>query len=138
MSLDQIAADPMVATSLDVADRATLITRCASVLAALSASLLSTGDQRKAPAGAEAVPGEKLMTVREVAQLLGFTPGYVYELCRTDELHAMHRGKYWRVRACEVARFIEAHEKNPPGLDCSKGQSDVSRANLKGSRLRGC
>jgi hypothetical protein len=90
MSLDQIAADPMVATSLDVADRATLITRCASVLAALSGSLLNAGDQRKAPAGAEALAGEKLMTVREVAQVLGFTPGYVYPSTRSSRISHRH------------------------------------------------
>jgi excisionase family DNA binding protein len=109
-TLDEIATDPRVAANLDLRDRGILIARCASVLAALSAPLLN-GDQKYAPVGVEAPPNEKLLTVREVAELLGFAQGYVYELCRRNEIRAMHKGKYWRVRSCEVARFVEAHQK---------------------------
>jgi len=60
--------------------RSALLSRCAAILAALSAlDEPSTGDH--IAAGGPAEP-ERLLTVPEVAELLGFARGYVYELLR--------------------------------------------------------
>jgi excisionase family DNA binding protein len=48
---------------------------------------------------------EKLLTVEEVAELLGVHPQTVYELVRSGTLAARKIGRVWRVRPSDVTTF---------------------------------
>jgi excisionase family DNA binding protein len=52
---------------------------------------------------------EVLFTVPEVARRLGVPEQYAYELTRRGELPAVRFGKYVRVRAADLAGWIDGH-----------------------------
>lgn len=107
--LDDLAREPNRAIGLSREHRGLLLSRCAAILAALSAP-----DDGVAGAGPEVgepeQERERLLTVPEVSELLGFARGYTYELLRRGEIRALHHGKYWRVRQSALAEFIENYE----------------------------
>jgi len=109
-SLDQLARDPYQASLVPLAERYTLIVRCASIIDALARTTTEIiTNQQRVPA-APTLEGEALLTIAEVATILRFTRGYTYELVRRGEIRAMHKGKYWRVRKSEVEKFIADSE----------------------------
>jgi len=106
--LDDLAREPARAAGLSRESRSALLSRCAAILAALSALDEPPPDDHTA-AGGLAEP-ERLLTVPEVAELLGFARGYVYELLRRGDIRALHHGKHWRGRPAAVAEFIRSYE----------------------------
>jgi len=107
--LDDLAREPNRAAGLSREYRGLLLSRCAAILAALSAP-----DDGAPGAGAEVAEAEpereRLLTVPEVSELLGFARGYTYEQLRRGEIRALHHGKYWHVRQSALAEFIENYE----------------------------
>jgi excisionase family DNA binding protein len=105
--LDDLAREPARAASLSRESRNLLLSRCAAILAALSALDEPASDERGGAADPER---DRMLTVPEVAELLGFARGYTYELLRRGEIRALHHGKYWRISPTAVAEFIRSHE----------------------------
>jgi excisionase family DNA binding protein len=112
-TLDELAADPVKAGYLPPEIRSRLLTRCAAVLTALSATPLTEEATRKEPAGGavDAPEPERLLTAPEAANLMGFAPSYVYEMVRRGDLPAVRRKKYVRLRRSAVMRWITEHER---------------------------
>jgi excisionase family DNA binding protein len=103
------------------------LAQIAAAQSALTARLLgATAAPPQAPAAPAQPPQEKLLTVPEVAKILGFSPGYTYALLRSGQIAAFHHGKFWRVRASVVDEFIRAGE----------GRSRLDRSLARISRLR--
>ena len=50
---------------------------------------------------------EPLLSVREVATLLGVRKSMIYQLCHSHRLPALRIGKYFRFRREEVLRWLE-------------------------------
>jgi excisionase family DNA binding protein len=56
--------------------------------------------------GADA-PGESLLSVNDVAGILGKGRGFVYELIASGELHPARLGERWRFSARDVRAYLE-------------------------------
>jgi len=104
-SLDEIARDATRAQGLPLAAIAMLQTRCAAALSALAAAVLEHEVDES-----DKTAGDALLTIAEVAQRLGLARSYVYELARTKQIPVMRVGRYVRVKASEVERFIASHD----------------------------
>lgn len=122
ITLDDIAQSPTLAAELSAAERNRLITRCAAVLSALSAPMAADGQHRTTP---EAEPPPCLLSVPQVAELLGFRPSHVYQMIRQGDLPAVRHGKYVRVRAEAVGDFVAVHERQGP---VARGLNTVLRS----------
>jgi len=129
-SLDELAANPALAAALSAAERSRLLARAASALAALSA-VDAPADVAHDDAPPRPAFGQ-LLTVDEVAEILGFARGYVYELVRGGQIRAVHHGKYWRVATSAVEDFIREHEHGA-GLDTTLNNM-LSKIREAGSR----
>lgn len=109
-TLDELAADPGRATGLPPAVRAQVVTRCAAILAAISATMVINAEQP--PAAPATLPDpDRLLTVPEAAALMGFAASYVYEMARRGDLPVVRRKKYVRVRRAAVEQWIAEHEQ---------------------------
>jgi excisionase family DNA binding protein len=112
-SLDDNARNTSLAAVIPPGYRNVLIARCAAIIAELAKPTTDIvtdqqGDLKwKATA---AIKEDRLLTIAEVAEIIRFTRGHTYELVRSGELRAMHKGKYWRVRKSEGEKFITDHE----------------------------
>ncbi len=106
--LDDLVREPARAAGLSRESRSALLSRCAAILAALSALDEPPPDDTTAADGL--TERERLLTVPEVAKLLGFARGYTYELLRRGEIRALRHGKHWRVSPAAVTEFIRSHE----------------------------
>lgn len=104
-TLDDLSRDPQVAAGLPLAAIAMLQTRCAAALSALAAAVLEHEVDES-----DKTAGDALLTIAEVAQRLGLARSYVYELARTKQIPVMRVGRYVRVKASEVERFIASHD----------------------------
>ena len=104
ITLDAIASDPAKAASLTPEERAGLLMRTASVLAALSAGALTTPS-------APIPEGPRLLKIREVAARLRCSRGHVYELVKRGELPAVHVGNARVVRADAIDDYLRQHER---------------------------
>ena len=113
------------------------------LLAEVFARLITLGpatspDQREPPV--EPAVRSKLLTVPEVADILGFAPGYTYELVRRGEIRAVHYGKYWRLTADALEDFIRrsegmgSHDRSLNGM--LNKLDDRRSAQAKGARSR--
>lgn len=100
LSLDALVATPTLALQLAPEQRATLLVRCASVLAALAVPT----DQPEAPR-AVAV-GASWLTVPEVAERLNLAVSYVYQLARRGDLPSVRQGKYVRIPATGLHEWM--------------------------------
>lgn len=109
-SLDEIANAPERAADFSESTRSALLARCAAVLAALSAAGRARIEQRSNEN--QGTNPERLLTVPEVATILGFARGYTYELVRRGEIRALHHGKYWRITPAAVEEFIRKNESS--------------------------
>ena len=52
---------------------------------------------------------QSLLPVSDVAQRMGVPRQYVYELAKRGDLPAIRFGKYVRVRACDLQRWLARH-----------------------------
>ena len=114
ISLDEVLADPGRARTLPRSVRNDLLALCAAVIVALSSGDDSAEAKPNAQAALAAEPkqraGDNLLTVPEVAEILGFARGYVYEIVRRGQIRAVHHGKYWRITIAAVEEFIRENE----------------------------
>jgi len=110
VSLDQLIRNPALAAQVSQMERGVLIAQCAAIVMALTCATTGTVMSQKSEQTAPMVADERLLTVDQVAAILGFASSYVYELLRRGEIRGMHHGKYWRVRRAEVEKFIAKHE----------------------------
>ena len=62
-------------------------------------------DEPHALANPEPAPA-RLLTAAEVAERLGFKPGYVYELARAGKIKSRQEGKYIRFTEAAVSEYI--------------------------------
>ena len=114
-TLDELVADPSKVALLSSVKRASLVGRCAAVLAALSGAML-TGERPDTDLVPRTAP-DRLITVQEAAELMGFAASYVYEMVRRGDLPAVRPrgGKYVRLRRAAVEQWIAANERD--GVD---------------------
>jgi excisionase family DNA binding protein len=57
---------------------------------------------------------EKLLTIADVAQVLGISRGSVYRLMRSGELPAIRVGERARFEPTDVRAYLERHRKTEP------------------------
>jgi excisionase family DNA binding protein len=110
LTLDEISRDPTRAAEVPSAEKSRLIAQCAAIVMALTRATSDMVINAKSEQVAPMVPEERLLTVDQVAAILGFASSYVYELLRRGEIRGMHHGKYWRIRRSEVEKFIAKYE----------------------------
>ena len=85
---------------------------------------------------------ERLLTVSEVGEILGFARGYTYELVRKGEIRALHHGKHWRITPAAVEEFIAKNEgsrtvdKSVSLMLSRLHDRRTTQASTKGSRAR--
>jgi len=89
-------------------NRDELVKLLADVFALIVPLPATPADQREVEV--EPAVRAKLLTVPEVADILGFAPGYTYELVRRGEIRAVHYGKYWRLTPDALEDFIPRSE----------------------------
>jgi excisionase family DNA binding protein len=120
--------------SLGASEVAALLTQLAALENALSARLLAVSSahppQAQQPECAPRVDRERLLTVPQAASTLGFTRSYTYYLVRSQQLRAVHHGKYWRIRPAALEEFIGEHE-------ITGGAHERSVARIKALSRRG-
>lgn len=63
------------------------------------------------------VPDDGWLSTGEVADRLGVASRTVYRLINDGQLEAFHIGRAIKVRASEIARFLEAARLSPGDLD---------------------
>jgi excisionase family DNA binding protein len=71
-----------------------------------------------------AADGDDLLTVPEVAAELKFTTAYVYEAVRRQQLGAVRKGKYVRIRRDDLQAWLEG--RRPRTLDQGTTAPDSS------------
>ncbi len=110
-SLDELVRDPNRAANLPPEARASVLLRCAAVLAALSAPMvdLTVVAQHVPTRPEQATDDTQLLTAAQVAERTGFARSYVYQLLRRGELRAVRRGKYVRVTVAALQAWIASH-----------------------------
>lgn len=54
---------------------------------------------------------ERLLNARELAELLGMSQDYVYELAASGELPSFKIGGYRKFRASDVEQWLERHRE---------------------------
>ena len=118
-----------------------LVKLLADVFARLIAPLPATpADQREV--AVEPAVRAKLLTVPEVADILGFAPGYTYELVRRGEIRAVHYGKYWRLTPDALEDFIRrsegvgSHDRSLNEMLSRLGDRRSAQASAKSARNR--
>src|SRR6516225_2372607 len=118
-----------------------LVKLLADVFARLIAPLPATpADQREV--AVEPAVRAKLLTVPEVADILGFAPGYTYELVRRGEIRAVHYGKYWRLTPAALEDFtrrserIASHDRSLNEMLSRLGDRRSSQGSPKDARNR--
>ena len=60
------------------------------------------------------VSQEKLLTPRDVANILGCSPDHVIQLARKGKIRVAEPGSFWRFRPTDVIAYRE--QSNPAGL----------------------
>lgn len=66
----------------------------------------------------EKTPKQELHTIREVAEILGRSPGTIYDWCRMERVKSVKRGNGRFISREEVERLQSSHcELAPPNLD---------------------
>ena len=100
--LDDLESDLGLADTLPVVVLAERARRAARLAADLEVALIARAASREAKSSEP----DRLLAIPKVAEVLGFTEQYVYELIRRGHLHAIRSGKYVRVSASAVDRFI--------------------------------
>jgi|GEM_PF-6979578 len=122
-SLDELARDPARAATLPPGAAAALLVQCAAVQTVLAARVASAQISAAAPSVEPAdCAAETMLTIPEVARILGFARGYTYELVRRGDIRALHHGKYWRIPKTAVDDFIRAN--------AGRGRLDRSMNNM--------
>lgn len=111
-TLDQLAADPAKATTLDHEAAAGLLARCVTAGVAIICCLISQRPER--PPDVLAPDDERQLTIRDVAARLGLSRSYVYELVRNRNLPALRIGRRVLVRLVDLRRWEEAHLSRLP------------------------
>ena len=124
-----------------------LLLRCrvgsAAVIAAAAGTVAPAPAERTSEAP-KTTAVEEMLTVPEVAELLGLTKAYVYEMVRRAILPAVRYGKYVRVRRSTLEQRIlaeieagilsdEALERVKTGLQSFFGRAKLSQQELSAS-----
>jgi excisionase family DNA binding protein len=115
VTLDQLVANPELATELTPVIRSQLLTRCAAVLAALAGAIAAPSDQPPTESAVSTQP--EWLTVPEAASIMRFKPSYVYEMARRGDLPSVRKPgkKYVRIRRSAIEQWIAENEHR--GLD---------------------
>ncbi len=109
-TFDQLAADPARAASLPLEVVEALLSQCHVIEGALLTRLLAA--QARADGQPEASgEGDRLLTIAEVADLLGVPKGYAYELARRGDLPTVRFGKYVRVAISALREWVARHQE---------------------------
>jgi excisionase family DNA binding protein len=111
-SLDAVAADPAMVATLTQPVRASLLARCAAVLATLSGVILDEATPRQPALPPEPDP---LIILPEAARSMGFAASYVYEMARRGDFPVVRHGRYVRARRSTIEHWIAEHEHH--GVD---------------------
>jgi excisionase family DNA binding protein len=119
--LTQIAANPGRVTDLRVEDIPGVLGALEQLRAALWARMVRTPEP---PVRAAADTGDELLTVTEAAAELKFTTAYVYEAVRRQQLGAVRKGKYVRIRRGDLQAWLEG--RRPRTLDQGTTAPDSS------------
>lgn len=105
--LDDFALDPSLAENLAPGTVASLLGRARIATSALEARLLVASIETHKPKSVNPEPmPARLMTATELAERLGFKPGYVYELARAGKIKSLRQGKYKRFSEAALLEYI--------------------------------
>jgi excisionase family DNA binding protein len=120
--LGLVLADPGRVADLRADDIPALLGALEQIRAALWARMLcAPAPVARDPDG---TPGDRLLTVAEVAAEVRFTPGYVYEAVRRGQLSAVRKGKYVRIRRADFRAWLDGLPAK--GLDPRLAHPDSS------------
>lgn len=145
LTLEAIAANPAMASSLTPSERAIAVLRCSAVLAALAGPAFDESQPVTPTEAASREEDDRLLTVPQVAELLGFASSYVYEMIRRKEFPALRRGKYVRVRKSALIEWIRRKETGLDFVDSTvlsrqndrkRGQANPAEARAHAGRSR--
>lgn len=64
---------------------------------------------------------KKLLTVPQVAEMIGTPKAYVYDLVRKREISSVKIGKYIRIKEDDLKIFLENNNQNPLDKDLYRG-----------------
>lgn len=77
------------------------------------------------------------MTAAEVAERLGFKPGYVYELARAGRIKSLRQGKYIRFTEAALSKYITGNGAVDTHIsNVLTSSHDTRRTQKKQARLR--
>jgi excisionase family DNA binding protein len=119
-TLDEVARDPARAATIPAEQRGAMIGLAAAAIAALSVPSVTPTAQAEQPGEPET---DRLLTVPQAAELMGFAPSYVYEMARRGDLPSVHRKKYVRIRRSAIDKWIADNERF--GVDRPSGAGPV-------------
>lgn len=113
ISLDDLAINPALAADLAPRTVASLLGLARIATSALEARLLVASIQGQKPTSTnpETLPA-RLMTAAEVAERLGFKPGYVYELARAGKIKSRKQGKYVRFTEAALSEYVANNDSS--------------------------
>src|SRR5262245_18359938 len=120
--LVRIIADPARLANLGLEQLLEALVRLERMKAELWVCLLSGPQAAQAKDQAAAAIADQLLTVPDVASETQFTDAYVYVAVRRQELAAVRKGKYFRIRRGDLQAWLEG--RKPRGLDASLGARD--------------
>ncbi|HEV3109890.1 MAG TPA: helix-turn-helix domain-containing protein [Candidatus Binataceae bacterium] len=123
---DGLGIDPI---TIPAAEIPAALAALAALQTALAARLMTGSSSATHTAATDADP---LLTAQEAASRLHLAVSYVYELVRSQQLPAIRSGKYVRIRASAVERFITQHENGAP-LDRPIDIMSTTRHGTQGS-----
>lgn len=58
-----------------------------------------------------------MKSVKDAAEIYGLSPAYIRRLCRTGKVRFVNAGHRWLVNMDSLARYFEAGDPSPAGLD---------------------
>ena len=58
-----------------------------------------------------------MKSVKDAAEIYGLSPAYIRRLCRTGKVRFVNAGHRWLVNMDSLARYFEAGDPGPAGLD---------------------
>lgn len=64
---------------------------------------------------------KKLLTVPQVAEMIGTPKAYIYDLVRKREIPSVKIGKYIRIKEDDLKIFLENNNQNPLDKDLYRG-----------------
>jgi excisionase family DNA binding protein len=136
ISLDQLAAEPALVATVPLDALADLYRRAAALEAIVRARLVTAVAARPTSSTDPSIP-DRLLTIPQVAEILGVPKSYAYELARQRRLPALRFGKYVRVGPAALATWLTEHqgrEGGDSGLNTVLSSSYGRRRGAAGAR----